>query len=212
MPDKVSSRPNWAGPLFLFSYSCFFVGCLFAIEGAWRMHRQDVESTQWPSVPAEISKCYVGETYPFRSDGGSVVYWTRCHFRYSINGAQHESTTSTTSTRSAAMVERMKRWTNLHHKGTTFTIHYDPENPDRISVAGADEEIQTHTGGVKLRIAGVLVASSLLSLLLAFIARASKPSPDARVDARFRLSKSYIRAQAFSDPAWPPSAATPRCA
>jgi hypothetical protein len=78
----------------------------------------------------------------------------------------------------------MNRWTNLHHQGTTFTIHYDPENPDRISVAGADEEIQTHTGGVKLRIAGELVASGLLSLLLAFIVRALKPSPDARVDGR----------------------------
>jgi len=110
------------------------------------------------------------------------VYWTRCHFRYTVDGAQHESTATTTSTRSQAMVRRMTNWINAHHKGTTLTIHYDPPHPDNISLAGADEEIQTHTATVKLHAAEVLGISGLAFLLVAVFLRRLKSSPELSID------------------------------
>ena len=130
---------------------------------------------------AEVASCYLGRTYPFKSDGGGTVYWTRCRFRYAVQGTQHESTTTTTSTRSQAMVERMTNWMNAHRKGTSMTVHYDPADPNRISLAGDDEEIQTHTARTKLQATQVLAGAGLASLLLAFMVRGRRSSGSASV-------------------------------
>jgi len=141
---------------------------LFAMEGLYRLHRENVESTEWPAVQASFLNCYIRQ-HSSLSRSRNVSYQTVCKFRYTVNNEILESSTRTTSAQSQSVVDRMGVWIKQHPKGTVQTIHYNPTQPGEISLAGADNEIQTHSASVKLHAAVVLAVAGLFFLILSFI-------------------------------------------
>ena len=164
-------KTNWTAVLFGISCLLFLLAGLFMLEGIWRAHVRSVQATVWPSVEARIRHCSLETERAFADDGGGLYYRTYCSFAYTVNGVEYISHTRTTSTVKQTMVARMEVWIGAHPRGHLQQVHYDPANPKTISLAGADEEIQTETAEVKKRSGTMLAYTALACLLMAGVLR-----------------------------------------
>ncbi len=149
---------KWVQYLTLSGFIVLFGGILFLLDGAWQHYRLYVEGTQWPAIEANISGCNVagswhsGGTPGSRSVQGESSY-VRCTLKYLANGAERENTINVGSTiftspsgkypASKITAADMHNWISRHPAGSILTIHYDPSNPNIISMAGADSELRT---------------------------------------------------------------------
>jgi len=67
-------------------------------------------------------------------------------------------------------VAKMRKWIGHHPPGSLQTIHYDPSDPPHISLAGADEELQTASAGDRLLLG---VIACVVGLVLIAVKRRS---------------------------------------
>lgn len=168
----------WIKGLFAIAVLALLFGTGLQVEGLWRRHQEQLESLQWPAVTANVIGCFLAPYHPFQKDGGGVVYNLQCRFRYSVKGTEYESMTESVGyhhslSHPSQLPEdalQMEAWAKRHKKGSLQVIHYNPENPQRISLAGADEQISQHTSAVALTGAKKAFILSLAFLLLALLA------------------------------------------
>lgn len=176
MPDGQKTLPTWLGGIFLIALLGLAFSAGLMIEGLWLLHTERVQAEDWPAVEANVVSCFLTDDAPISRKNGRITYYSvLCEFRYTLSGADYESSTRSSgyqAPKSAdhshlpAKVIEMERWIHQHPKGSLQTIHYDPRNPQNISLAGADEEIQAVTGrGVLEASRGALpVAVGILAL------------------------------------------------
>ena len=148
----------WVGGLFIISVLALLFAAGLEIEGLGRTRKVQVELQEWLPVAGTVDACYLDRHYPFQGRGGGAIYTVQCRFHYSVNGVSYESMTETLgnhhSFRDPAQLPadalRMQAWATQHKKGSTQIIHYDPANPAKISLAGADDEIRSNTAAIAL--------------------------------------------------------------
>jgi len=154
------------------------------IEGLSRTRKERLQSDEWPPVTAKVIGCYFDRYHSINSHQ-AVIYKVYCKFSYSINGAEYESRTETVGERHSfsnpaqlpADALQMDAWARRHKKGSVQVVHYDPANPTKISLAGADDDIRTNTAAIALTSARqatfVAIGLLLLALLTRRLSRAS---------------------------------------
>jgi hypothetical protein len=157
-------------------------GCMLLADGGWQSYNRNVQSTRWPAVEARVSQCSI--LGGWRSYGRAAMGYTRgkdsyvrCSFEYDAGGIAHESTINVGSLIFTPKEGRkfppprvteakMQDWIARHPSGSMLTIHYDPSNPNAISLAGADDELQKVPPYDRLLI-GVLLTAGGLALVAA---------------------------------------------
>ena len=87
---------------------------------------QEYAQERWPAATATLQRCSVDPYYPFRSDGGGVVWNIECRVSYPANDEQVQSRIRSRSARGDAEVEEMRRWVDQHRSGSAITVRYDP--------------------------------------------------------------------------------------
>ena len=158
-------KTSWASLLFTLSLVTFIFSGLFALDG-WNRERQLKIETGWPTADATINSCFVSQYRKVRAGGD--FFYVYCSYSYSVNEVLYKSHTRTTSTTQSDMVALMNGWVHEHHKGQHQVLHYNPADPSQVSLAGADNEIQTQTAEAKYH-AGRVVAMFALGLLIAAV-------------------------------------------
>lgn len=110
------------------------VGGIFAIIGvvllgigAWIGNRQYTILQTWPIVQAEVSKSRVTRG---RDSEGTAMYGTEIEFRYTVEGKQYLTPSSSAYTTSS--YRDMKRQADQYAPGTRHVIRYNPAEPDDI--------------------------------------------------------------------------------
>jgi len=179
LPENSSGSSAWIRGLFALAVVALLFGIGLQVEGLWRRHQEQIESQEWPAVTASVVGCFLAPYYPFQKNGGGVVYTVQCRFRYSANGTEYESMVESVGYHHSfphpnQLPEdalQMEAWAKRHKKGSPQVIHYDPESPQRISLAGADDQISQITSAVALTGAKKAFILSLAFLLLALLAR-----------------------------------------
>lgn len=176
-------------PVLLFSMSCLAIilAGLFVLEGRSRARRLETESG-WPTVEARTELCSIIKFHSRMRGQSGDWYYVDCRFSYSVNGQQYRSDTRTTSTgidvfgRSDELFRRMAEWVHQHRKGQWQVIHYDPADPSRISLAGADHEIEPQTAEVYYGAGRIMAMGGLALLIAAAIAGKVRDEYSAQLD------------------------------
>jgi hypothetical protein len=63
----------------------------------------------------------------------------------------------------------MDNWARLHPPGSLQVIHYNPQNPAQVSLAGADEQFRTNTAAISLHASNQILPLGLILLLAAVL-------------------------------------------
>jgi hypothetical protein len=167
----------------------FFGLCalLAALAAGWQAYERDTIRRDWPMADAQVAKCRLIE-HESRRQG--VDLWTleklgpptslACSFRYSVAGREHKAETRSHSSDARAAVSAMERWVASHSPGTRQAIHYDPADPQRISLGDADAAFEPDTVEHREQLALLFGAAGVLlygiSLWLAAIQRRREAS------------------------------------
>lgn len=165
-------------------------GAMFLLDGTWRDYRQYVETTTWPSVQARVVRCSVsgswhyGGTPASRNIMGESSY-VRCTFAYDADGSARENTINVGNTvfsspwrkpwrkpfGPAVTVADMRAWIARHPPGSVLTMHHDPSDSNRISIADADAELRTDSPKGRFQIGTVSTTLGITLLALTRLAR-----------------------------------------
>lgn len=170
--------PLWLGGLFLITFMSMMFAAGLEIQGLYRAHQERIQLQEWPAVTARVMHCYLDQYYPFQRDGGGVIYLVHCRFSYSVAGSEFTSTVDVPgehhNIRHPAQLPddalHMKSWAARRPKGSFQVIHYDPANPESISLAGAADEIRSNTSAISLTAARQAICLGLGLLLTAILA------------------------------------------
>ena len=188
-------------------------GSLFLIDGARQSYVQYVQSKIWPAVEARVVRCSVVQVLILYHPGGSMRLSSRpgmksyigCRFAYQVCGSARETFARPGSPiitdqqpldlgTPKVTPAKLQGWVFLHRPGSTLTIHYDPSNPDNISLAGTDDEIKDMLP-LERFLFGVLAATTGLIMILGArsmgrrLMRDGTATPDRRVDVVGASSK-----------------------
>jgi hypothetical protein len=108
--------------------------------------------------------------------------YVRCTLDYAADGFSRESTVnvgeSIFSSRwrkpwaSVITLSAMHAWIRRHPSGSVLTVHYDPSDSGRISMAGADRELRT--GSPKDEFQFGMVGTVIGMVVLALVRVATK--------------------------------------
>jgi hypothetical protein len=176
------SKPDRTPFLFLVAYLAFFGALVLGADAAWHAYRRHVEST-WPSVAADVSDCAIHTWHDTLHRRRQSHYEVTCVFRYRVADVPHVVTSKIGDTlsiadgqinltRPAVTPLALRSWVKQHPNGTTERVHYDPADPDRISLAGADDNLRWQTTAAYRR--GALVAALGGAVLLGLGIRARR--------------------------------------
>ena len=175
-PTKPLATPLVTG-LYLITLLAISLSIGLQIEGMSRANQERTEAKVWPPVTAQVLKCYVDRTSGVRRR--TNVYKIECKFAYVVNDRAYESRTETIGQRYSrwnpysqpADAPLLEAWVNQHKKGSTMLIHYDPANPAKISLAGADDPLRSNSSAISLtaaKQAGAFAAILFLASLIAW--------------------------------------------
>jgi hypothetical protein len=147
--------PLWVGGIFLISFMALLLGIGLRIEGWSRARQEKTELEDWPLVTAQIQTCFLERHRPSYANR-AVIFKIFCKFKYSVNGTEYQSSVETVGQRHAMTTgallpedaQRMENWARNRKKGSSQTVHYNPNNPMQISLAGADYEFRTDTAAI----------------------------------------------------------------
>ena len=177
-----AEKPRWYGYVFLLAYLMLFVAFVFLADGAWRAYVQYVETTKWLPAEAQVIASSVEFSYGYDGKIYGKKYRARCLLRYEVNGLAYNTEMFAGSivfvsgrqielTKPKVTVVMQREWVRLHPPGSFLTVHYDPADPHRISLVGADAGLQKTTPAEQLFIGQGLFLSGMALLLLAMLAR-----------------------------------------
>lgn len=148
------------GVLRLLALFCWLCALLAALAAGWQAYDRDTVSRTWPQVDAEVVACRLVD-HPSRRR--TIDLWTlkevgatlslACAFRYSVDGREHTAETRSHSTYAAEYTTAMQRWASAHPPHSRQAIHYDPADPQSISLGEADAAFEPDTPEHRLRLA-----------------------------------------------------------
>jgi hypothetical protein len=155
-----SQKPasKWAPFCYSFGMIVVFGGFLFLVDGVWQSGWQYIQSTRWLAVKAKVVGCSIAGSWEDSGSPNSRNVWgessqVRCTFDYETGGVAHESTTMAGSSifnsgrrvYPAPKVTKatMREWIARHPPQSVLVIHYNPSEPNEISLAGADDELRS---------------------------------------------------------------------
>ena len=136
----------------------FLLSCALTLAGAaaWHAYRQQVESSRWPPVAAQVSGCHVHTSYDSWHGRRRSLHDVECAFGYEVGGVSHLVKSKVGDTLSVVRgqidippptvtLTVLRQWVTQHPNGIVETIHYDPAYPERISLVGIDDDLKWHT-------------------------------------------------------------------
>ena len=149
---------------------------------------------RWPVTTATVESCDLHRDYPFRSDGGGIVFWIACKVAYTVDGTGRTATLTSTSRhagRSGTYITfgggpvvtvrpetLLRAWINRHPPATTLPLRYDPADPSAPTFIGVDDVVDVDP--VPGTVTGVLVFTAIavgLALLGRILARGASGQP-----------------------------------
>jgi hypothetical protein len=170
-----STRTRASGALTLLAYFVAFCAILLGIAAIARHHHREQVLTDWPTTTATIESCDLHRDYPFRSDGGGIVFWIACKVDYVVDGEAHTATLTSTTRHtgrsgtyitfgdSSIATERpeplLRAWIKRHPRGTTLPLRYDPADPATPTFIGVDGVVDVDP--VRGTVTGVIVFAAL---------------------------------------------------
>ena len=172
--------------LYLITFLAILLAIGLQVEGMSRASQERMEAEVWPPVTAQVLACYVDRSSGVRRRSG--VYKIQCKFAYVVNDKAYESRTQTIGQRYSrwnsnsqpADAPQMEAWVNQHKKGSTEIIHYDPANPSKISLAGADSVLRSNSAAVSLAAAKELAPlAAILFVASLFAWKRTRPTDPA---------------------------------
>jgi hypothetical protein len=124
------------------------------LDGAWRSYLLYMH-TAWPAVEARVVECKLSAYDDYNSSrraSGRNSY-VRCSFEFEVAGYRRISSTDVgnpvftsselrTFLSSGVTLAQMRRWVIRHPPGSLQTIHFNPSQPQEISLAAAEEELE----------------------------------------------------------------------
>jgi uncharacterized protein DUF3592 len=173
---------RWYGYVFLLAYLALFVAFIFLANGGWRAYEQYVETTKWLPTEAQVIGSLVDFSYGYNGKIYGKKYRARCLLRYEVNGLTYDtekfagsivfvSSRQIELTKAKVSVAMLQAWTRAHPRGSSLTIHYDPADPHRISLVGADVSLQKNTPAEQLSVGQGLFLFGMALFLFAMFAR-----------------------------------------
>lgn len=155
-----TTQQPWLRLLFGFGPIVVFGGALFLLEGAWHAWRDYIQRTDWPAVMARVDDCSIYETWGYAGSPSTKSSWSkssyvRCRLRYRVGDSERRGVAkigdavSTYGTHSLFFAQltipKMHQWIADHHPGSFLLVHYDPSNPNNLSLAGEDADLKRAT-------------------------------------------------------------------
>lgn len=141
------------GVLCLSAYFFCLGAAFLVLVSGWQAGREHWIKANWPRVEAEVAASSL-----VHNRGGAIRRpsewdpearrWTKDFygvdsvFRYASDGRTRETTLYTCCSPSRARVER---WRDSYRQGTRHRLHRSPDDPARLSLAGADAAIASQT-------------------------------------------------------------------
>ncbi len=122
-----------AGLLLLFGWFLLFCAILSFLNSGWRALQAHLQS-KWIETAAHIQKCSLRTYYPFRKNGGGVVYSLRCDLEYEYAGRRYQYDLHTRSERSARSRIDIDNWIGQNPPGTILLARVNPSNPNELVV------------------------------------------------------------------------------
>jgi hypothetical protein len=180
--------PNRAQLVLGFGYLLLLGGCLFTADGGWASYQQYVQSKKWPGVDGRVVSCSIRGSWHYSS--GLHVWgessYVLCTFDYTAADRAEEATIGAGSEIFSSKEQwtypppkvtkqKMQRWIVRHPPGKVLTIHYNPSNPENISLAGADQELQSTLPSDRLLAGAVLLAGGLILTVVGSVLRKRVP-------------------------------------
>jgi hypothetical protein len=149
--NSIKNKPAmslWVGGLLLIAYMALVLGIALRFEAASRARQENAEWNEWQPVTAHVKSCFLVQDHPI-SAHRSVIFKIDCRFRYAVNGTEYTGSTVTSGAqhglyRGAAPPREaapMDIWARLHPPGSLQVIHYNPKNPEQVSLAGGRRAI-----------------------------------------------------------------------
>jgi hypothetical protein len=153
-----TAKGSRIGFLILTSYLLLMGAVVLGVAAGWHAYRDHVESTQWPTVEAKVSDCRVHTSYDSFHGRARALHHIECIFAYEVNDAPYVVKTTVGNavsvvrgqidlTRRKVTLESLQGWVKRHPSGAVETVHYDPADPHRISLVGADDDVRWQTTG-----------------------------------------------------------------
>jgi hypothetical protein len=187
-----AQKTTLAGVLMLFGYFTLLCALLLAAAAGWYGYRRHVELARWPAAVASVSGCRVHTSYDAWHGDARALHHVECVFRYATDDVARTVTSRVGDTVSvvrgrieitlpAVSLGSVRQWVRRHPDGATETIHWDPADPGRISLAGVDDDVSTRTPGAYARAAAIFAALGGVFLAGGVLARRRE---EARASAR----------------------------
>jgi hypothetical protein len=196
-PPLRAKKLDSAAALILLGWFALLGALLFTADGAWRTFRLQVESTRWPAVSAKIQECHIHTWYGSLRGRASSFHYIVCEFSYDFTGHSYAVRKqvgaqlsivngSTPFPQPKVTLGTLRNWISSHPQGSILSAHCDPSDPGRISLAGADDDLQLSTAAGQLQIAGIFSITALVSLLAGLLLRNKKERLAAAASASTR--------------------------
>jgi hypothetical protein len=171
-----ASRTTIDGVLVLFGWFALLVALLQLGTGGWYAYRRHEESTTWPPAAARLTACRVHTSYDGWHGRARALHHVECVFHYDADGVARTVTSRVGDTVSvvsgqiditapAVSLASLQTWVRAHPDGTTQAIHYDPADPERLSLVGTDDVVVIRTPAAYVR--GAATFAALGAALLA---------------------------------------------
>lgn len=168
----------WVGGLFLIAFMALLLGIGLRFEAASRARQENAERNEWLPVTAHVKSCFLVQDHPIGAQR-SVIYKIDCRFKYTVNGTEYTGSTVTIGphgglyrgTEAPPEAARMDNWVRLHPPGSLQAIHYNPQNPAQVSLAGADEQFRSNTAAISLRASNQILPLGVVLLVAAVLTR-----------------------------------------
>ena len=169
---------SWVGGLFLIAYLTLLLGIGLRFEAASRARQENAERNEWLPVPARVKSCFLVQDHPISAQR-SVIFKIDCRFKYTVNGTEYTGSTVTIGPQHGLYrgappppeAARMDDWARRHPPGSLQVIHYNPQNPAQVSLAGADEQFRTNTAAISRNASNKVLPLGVVLLLAAVLTR-----------------------------------------
>ncbi|HYV56793.1 MAG TPA: DUF3592 domain-containing protein [Candidatus Nitrosopolaris sp.] len=180
--------------MFLGAYFLLFCALTLGVAAGWQAYWEQVESTRWPAVTAQLSDCYVHTWYDSWHGRARALHSVECSFRYEVGAVPYVVKSRVGDElsivrgqidlpRPAVTLSSLRQWVRRHPTGDAETIHYDPARPVRISLVGVEDDIKWKTPSGYLRGAMTFAAPGGVLLLVGVAWRRAASGPTARPSA-----------------------------
>jgi hypothetical protein len=177
-----SRTPRLYGLLFAGGYLALLAAFAFLADGAPRAYQLQTEATKWPAVEARVMECSIRGIYRYRGRTWGTDNQVQCAFHYEVAGLEYEEKITAGSSvfqsneqivlgKPKVTLGMLREWVKRHPRGSLQTVHYNPANPQQISLAGADEDLQISTAEGQLSIGRTFFFTGIGLLLAGMLAR-----------------------------------------